>query len=86
MKHNITSAQADFLCRLIRDEFDNCPISFRESQHMETCIELITDLYHLTGYEQFLEKRDEMQSDFDSDYPSFTDYEDFDPNYPGNVC
>jgi hypothetical protein len=53
---------------------------------METCIELIKDLYRATGYEQLLECATQMQVDFDSDFPDFTDYEDFDPNYPENVC
>lgn len=86
MKNYITSNQADILCRLIRDDFDNCPVTFRASQHMETCIELIKDLYRATGHEQFLECATQMQVDFDSDFPDFTDYEDFDPNYPENVC
>ena len=85
MKNTITPAQADVLCRLIRDEFDNCPLQVSLSGHMEECIQLVRSLYTTTGLEQFLEAEAQMQSDLESDYPECAEYDDYDEGYPANV-
>lgn len=86
MKNTITPQQAEILCRLIRDEFDNCPLQVSLSGHMEECIQLVRDLYRTTGLEQFLEAEHSMQSDLESDYPECAEFDDYDENYPANVC
>ena len=86
MKNTITPQQAEVLCRLIRDEYDNCPLQVSLSGHLEECIQLARDLYRTTGLEQFLECENQMQSDLEFEYPEFVQNDDYDPNYPANVC
>lgn len=83
MKRNLTPDQAAQMCRLLRDEFDNCPPRIALMQHQEDAIELTRSMYRLTDLECFLELANQMQSDFELDYPSASD--DFDPNWQENA-
>jgi hypothetical protein len=63
MKRNLTPDEADRLVRLLRDEFDNCP-------WQSDTIELTRSMFSLTGLECFLECANQMQVDYEFDYPS----------------
>jgi len=80
MKHLNPTAAIE-LARIIRIEFDE---SRGYPERMEQHILIARWLFNATHLELFLELEGQMQSDYESDYPSVAD--DFDPNYPENVC
>jgi hypothetical protein len=70
MKRNLTPDEADRICRLLRDEFDNCPPRDAIAQWQSDTIELTRSMFSLTGLECFLECAMQMQVDYEFDYPS----------------
>lgn len=86
MKTNLHPDQAARLVELLRDDFDNCPTLVAFAQHETECIELTRAMYLLTGLECFLEAANQMQADYEIDYPECVQNDDYDPNYPSNVC
>jgi hypothetical protein len=82
MKTNLHPDQAARLVELLRDDFDNCPTLVAFAQHETDCIELTRAMYHLTGLECFLEAANQMQRDYEIDYPIASDE---DPNWQENA-
>jgi len=84
MKKNLTPDEAGRLVRLLRDDFENCPTRIALMEHQQEVIELTRSMYGLTGLECFLESANQMQSDYELDYP--IEDEDFDPNWQENAA
>ena len=67
------------LTRVIRDEFDNC----NSPDEMELAIQTARYLHTICPDDTMLILANDMQCDYESDYPSASD--DYDPNWQENA-